>query len=70
MKKIITQITMLLFIVTCYSQTTPGEYTINNLEANSKNSDFGPTFFGEDKIVFSSSRGGALKKNGRITSLF
>ena len=32
------------------------EYSIKNLKANSSNSDFGTTFFGKDKIVFSSSR--------------
>ena len=32
------------------------EYSIKNLKANSKNSDFGTTFYGKNKIVFSSSR--------------
>jgi len=45
-----------------FSQTTPGEYTINILKANSKNSDFGPSFYNNDMIIFSSARGGAMKK--------
>lgn len=46
-----------------FSQTTAGEYTIENLDSNSKNSDFGTTFYGENKIIFSSSRAvGVLKK--------
>ena len=61
MKGIVLQIVLLLGILG-YSQSNPGEYTINNLKSNSSNSDFGPTFFGDNKIVFSSSRGGALKK--------
>lgn len=36
------------------------EYSIKNLKANTKYSDFGTTYMGKDKIVFSSSR----KKNG------
>ena len=47
------------------------EYTIKSLEANSKYADFGSTYFGKNKIVFSSSRkkGGVSnktwKKNGQ-----
>ena len=37
-------------------QLTAAEYKVKSLEANSENSDFGTTFYGEDKIVFSSSR--------------
>lgn len=44
------------------SQTTPGEYTIKNIDANSKNSDFGTTFYGKDKIIFSSSRNNGFQK--------
>lgn len=39
-----------------FSQLTAASYSINNLVANSKNSDFGTTFYGQNKIVFSSSR--------------
>lgn len=39
-----------------FSQSTAGEYVVKNLSSNSKNSDFGTAFYGEDKIIFSSSR--------------
>ena len=35
-----------------YSQTTPGEYTVKNVITNTKDSDFGTSFFGKDKVVF------------------
>jgi outer membrane protein OmpA-like peptidoglycan-associated protein len=57
----IIEVLLLLFTIFSFSQTTPGEYTIDNLKSNSKNSDFGPTFFGDNKIIFSSSRGGGKK---------
>ncbi len=48
----------LLFTFASFAQeTTAGEYTINILDANSEKSDFGTTFYGDDKIIFSSSRG-------------
>jgi len=34
------------------AQTHPGEYTIKNLDINTKNSDFGTAFLGKDKIIF------------------
>ncbi len=34
------------------TETTPGEYTIKNLDINTKNSDFGAAFLGTDRIVF------------------
>lgn len=58
MKKKLLQLFFLLSITVVISQqTTAGEYTIDILESNSKKSDFGTTFYGEDKIIFSSSRG-------------
>ena len=45
-----------------FAQTSPGVYTIQNLEKNSKVSDFGTSFYNEDKIIFSSSRGGKFDK--------
>lgn len=60
MKKLIIQFILLLSIIS-YSQTTPGEYTVNNLDSNSRYSDFGPAFFESDKIIFSSARGGGKK---------
>ena len=46
------------------AQLTAAKYSVKSLDANSKYSDFGTTFFGKDKIVFSSSRqtGTANKK--------
>lgn len=44
------------------SQTTAGEYTIHILKANSKNSDFGPSFYTSEKLIFSSARGSLKKK--------
>lgn len=38
------------------AQLTAPSYSVKNLKANSKNSDFGTTFYGKDKIVFSSTR--------------
>lgn len=61
MKKITTYLLLLLGIY-AFSQTTPGEYKIKNLKANSKNSDFGPAFSINNKLIFSSSRGSALEK--------
>jgi outer membrane protein OmpA-like peptidoglycan-associated protein len=51
---------ILLFIPAIVSsQLAPATYSVKSLDANSENSDFGTTYFGKDKIVFSSSR-----KNG------
>ncbi len=52
-------IIFLLLSVAAYSQLTAAQYKVKSLEANSENGDFGTTFYGKDKIVFSSSR-----KNG------
>ena len=49
-------IVFLLFSVIAYPQLTAAEYEVKSLEANSENGDFGATFYGKDKIVFSSSR--------------
>ena len=38
------------------AQLTAASYSVKNLDANSKNYDFGTTFYGKNKIVFSSSR--------------
>lgn len=50
----------LLFIsVFSYSQeTTPGEYTVENVEINTKNSDFGTAFYGKGKVVFAAPKAG------------
>lgn len=58
MKRELLQLFFLLSVTVVLSQqTTAGEYTIDILESNSKKLDFGTTFFGENKIIFSSSRG-------------
>ncbi len=53
-----------LFLVSSFlfSQTTAGNYTVENLDSNSKNSDFGTTFYGDNKIIFSSSRKDGMLK--------
>lgn len=64
MKKIIVLLSFLLFSTFMFSQTTVGEYKVDNLDSNTKYSDFGTAFYGDTKIIFSSSRGkGFLKKN-------
>ncbi len=51
----------ILFLGTyLFAQTTPGEYSIENLKANSGRSDFGPTYWHKDKLIFSSARGNGL----------
>ena len=48
---------LLMFIaVAGFPQLTAADYKVKSLDANSENSDFGTTFYGEDKIVFSSAR--------------
>ncbi|MCF6350530.1 MAG: OmpA family protein [Flavobacteriaceae bacterium] len=64
MKKFTFLILTLLLTIIGFSQTTPGKYTVSNLKSNSNNSDFGPTLFGESKIIFSSSRGIGKKWEG------
>ena len=56
MKKLIILFYFFLITNLIFPQLTAASYSIKNLEANSENSDFGTTFYGEDKIVFSSSR--------------
>ena len=45
---------VICFSVVAYSQDTPGEYTIDNAKVNTKFSDFGTSFFGENKVIFAS----------------
>ena len=54
MNKTITLICLMFSVAFVYAQTTtnPGEYTIKNLEINTKNSDFGTTFLGKDRVIF------------------
>ncbi len=49
------KITLLCFMFSLFfanAQTTPGVYTIKNLDINTKESDFGTTFLGKDRIIF------------------
>ncbi|MEN8185720.1 MAG: OmpA family protein [Bacteroidota bacterium] len=50
------RILILFFSLPIFAQLTAPNYSVKNLKANSRNSDFGTTFFGKNKIVFSSSR--------------
>jgi len=52
MKKTITLIFLMFSVAFITAQTTPGEYTIKNLEINTKDSDFGTAFLGKDRIIF------------------
>jgi len=46
----------LLFSSVITAQLTAASYSVKNLDANSENGDFGTTFYGPNKIIFSSSR--------------
>jgi outer membrane protein OmpA-like peptidoglycan-associated protein len=54
MKKTITFVILFLCMIPAVAQlvTTPGEYTIKNLDINTKESDFGTAFLGKDKVIF------------------
>ena len=55
---------LLLSIGVMYAQTEgSGKYAINRLTVNSKNSDFGTAFYGEDKLVFASPKKGITLVN-------
>jgi len=56
MKKIVLFVIAIFGFIVSYSQTTAGEYKVDNLDINTKYQDFGTTFYGKDKIIFSSSR--------------
>ena len=51
MKKYLTLILFFLSFV-MYSQTTPGKYTVKGVKINTKNSEFGTTFYSKGKVVF------------------
>ncbi len=52
MKKIITLFCLVFSVTLLSAQTHPGEYTIKNLDINTKNSDFGTAFLGKGKVIF------------------
>lgn len=51
---------ILSFKIALLAQTTPGEYNIENLKANSSRSDFGPAYWHKDILIFASARGNGL----------
>lgn len=54
MTKNITLLLIVLFAFTVKSQTV--NYTVKNIKVNNKYSNFGTTFYGEDKVVYASPR--------------
>ena len=56
MKKILLYVLAIFGFLVSFSQTTAGEYKVENLDINTKYQDFGTTFYGKDKVIFSSSR--------------
>ena len=52
MMKNITFLCLMFSFMFISAQTTPGEYTIKNLDINTKESDFGTAFLGKDRIIF------------------
>ena len=52
MMKRITLLCLVFSVMFVTAQTTPGEYTIKNLDINTKESDFGTAFLGKDKVIF------------------
>ncbi len=46
--------------ITLWAQDHPGKYSVQNVNVNTKFSDFGTAFFGKDKVVFASPREGAV----------
>lgn len=59
MKKIL-QLILLLSLINSFSQGKFDAWEINNLSINNSYSNFGASFYGKDKIVFSSSNGNRL----------
>ncbi len=53
---------ILFFLIsgTIIAQLEPPTYSVNRLEVNSKEGDFGTTFYKKNKVVFSSSRNAGL----------
>ena len=57
MKKYIVAV-LLLSVGFFYAQEGSGKYSIKNLEINTAKSDFGPSFLGENKLIFASPKTG------------
>lgn len=54
--KLLFSILILFLTFNANAQLTAAQYKVKSLDANSENGDMGSTFYGQDKIVFSSSR--------------
>jgi len=52
MKNRITVFCLMLSVIYLSAQSTPGAYTIKNLDINTKESDFGTAFLGKDRVIF------------------
>src|SRR5210317_97290 len=52
MIKKVTLLCLMLSVGYITAQTTPGLYTIKNLDINTKESDFGTAFLGKDRVIF------------------
>ncbi|HHB51519.1 MAG TPA: carboxypeptidase regulatory-like domain-containing protein, partial [Saprospiraceae bacterium] len=55
MKKILVIISLFLIQIS-YAQLTAAQYTIKNIKANTKYSDYGTSYFGPNRIIFASSK--------------
>jgi len=63
MKNFIFLFSFLFVSFTLLAQTTAGEYKVDNLDSNTKFSDFGTAYYGDSKIIFSSARNTGLLKS-------
>ena len=63
MKNIIFLLSFLFVSTLISAQTTVGEYEVENLKSNTKYQDFGTAYFGDNKIIFSSSRNEGFLKS-------
>ena len=52
MMKKLTLLCLMFSVFYITAQTTPGLYTIKNLDINTKESDFGTAFLGKDRVIF------------------
>ncbi len=67
MKKILVIISLFLIQVT-YAQLTAAQYTIKNIKANTKYSDYGTSYFGPNRIIFASSKLDGKKLKNKFRS--
>ena len=63
MKKNILLLSFLLISSLLFAQTTVGEYKIDNLDSNTKFSDFGTAYYGDSQIIFSSAKNEGFLKS-------